>query len=141
MDRREFTKDIMAASVCTGIGISEALPYEVVNSYGVVNISPDYTYVIAWQEDHEPIMTIDPVGRIKVDPRWYIRDILRLYPLGFASKEYKDELLSINNNGDLVAAVHRDGSVEFGPQFGGDDESKELWIEFGRELSLSVNRS
>jgi hypothetical protein len=102
------------------------------------------TWFTVWMQ---PVMQIGPTGRIALAPGWTVQEVLeKIWPKKgglpdvhpedslFSVRYFRDEsvlALILGDSSPFVVRANRDGSVEFGPAFDGDERDRELWRQIG----------
>lgn len=159
MNRRSFTALGAAAVVAPLVPalaqeavVGQSLPMDSHFTYALVLQYHDASIKDATAE----ALIIHPRGKVDVAPGWTIeRAMTVIWPqvgkwwgepntIGeFFALIYRDDPNPLTyvekdvpaptpRDGNLVAVISRDGIVEFGPQFDGDESDRAAWREMGR---------
>jgi hypothetical protein len=156
MCRRTFVATAGAAAIAGALPVmAQAADAPDVVSYALMMTYPDHSIYDANVE----VLIIHPRGKFDIAPEWTIeRAMTEIWPQSgkwwngdpgefFAvswcedtSADFFGRHINVELNASspttrdetLVAVITKDGSVEFGPQFDGDESDRAAWREMGR---------
>jgi len=151
MDRRTFFATAGAAAIAGTLPAiaNELMPtpevpiynYALLMTYSNHNVTP-------WK--NVDAFSIAPHGRMTIDADWTIeramtdiwpgpgglvlkdKDSTEYFGLSFPQNGFRMPTTETARDETLVAVIDKDGSVEFGPQFDGDESDRAAWREMGR---------